>query len=368
MSRTVARRSARSGFTLIELLVVIAIIAVLIALLLPAVQAAREAARRIQCTNNLKQLGLAAQNYHDAMGSFPPDGQWRKCINPRVVSNGYGTFFSMLPFIEQQAIANALNFGGCALDIQNKTAAANGISALWCPSDGLVAPPLNRPAKAAFYDYGGTENFPTYSSSYAVMTGTWMVSPNPPNLPELGITNRYYSAAVNSMQGVIHIESSHKLAEITDGTSNTIIFGERTKGILPPAIQSSWHWWYTGLRTQMASTWPINPQKKTAALNTPGLAGLGVYGQPTVVQWIFSASSNHPGGANFAFVDGSVRFLKDTIDCWPMQNSGVEAGDPVGIAYNSSTYQYTVAPGTRFGVYQALTTRAGGEVISADSL
>jgi prepilin-type N-terminal cleavage/methylation domain-containing protein/prepilin-type processing-associated H-X9-DG protein len=357
------RRGLRRGFTLIELLVVIAIIAVLIALLLPAVQAAREAARRAQCINNLKQLALATMNYHDQQGSFPPDGQWRVCLS-RVVSNGYGTFFSILPHIEQQSIANALNFSGCALDVANKTAAANGLNTLWCPSDGLISTPYARPASTAFFGYGGSENFNTYSSSYAAMTGTWMISPNPPNLPSAGFTNSFYSTAVNSMQGLIHIESSHKIAEITDGTSNTILYGERSKGILDASIRDQWHWWYTGIRTQMTSMWPINPQKKVPGLNTPGLQGLGVYGSPADVQWIWSASSNHPGGANFAYVDGSVHFLKETIDCWPMNRT---IGDPVGVAYNPSTYQYVMAPGTRFGVYQALTTRSGGEVISADS-
>jgi prepilin-type N-terminal cleavage/methylation domain-containing protein/prepilin-type processing-associated H-X9-DG protein len=353
----------RPGFTLIELLVVIAIIAVLIALLLPAVQAAREAARRAQCVNNLKQLALGANNYHDQQGTFPPNGMWRLCITPGIVSNGYGTWYSLLPYIEQTGIANALNVGGCALDVQNKTSLQNGVSTLWCPSDGAISKPLPMVASSIFYAYPGTEVVNVYSSSYAGMTGTWMISPNPPNLPSLGFVNPYYTAAVTSMQGLIHIESAYRISDVKDGTSNTIIYGERSKQILPQNVRDNWHWWHTGLRTQQCSMWPINPQNKVPPLNTPGLAGLGVFGNPSIIQWIFAASSNHPGGANFAFTDGSVHFLKDTINSWPMNPAD---GDPIGVTYNASTYQYVVAPTVKFGVYQALTTRASGEVISAD--
>ena len=87
-----------------------------------------------------------------------------------------------------------------------------------------------------------------------------------------------------------------------------------------------------------------------------------VSGTSTASPWVFSASSNHPGGANFAFADGSVHFLKDTIDSWATD----AAGNPLGVTYNFSTTVFDVAPGTKFGVYQALSTRAGGEVLSAD--
>ena len=125
----------KRGFTLIELLVVIAIIAVLIALLLPAVQAAREAARRIQCTNNLKQLGLAVQNYHDALGALPAHGK-----DQTTAATATGNDFSMkeriLPFLEQQAVFNALNQSFDFNNAAQPTAGATTIAAFLCPSDG----------------------------------------------------------------------------------------------------------------------------------------------------------------------------------------------------------------------------------------
>src|SRR5436305_6318249 len=160
------RFSRRSGFTLVELLVVIAIIAVLIALLLPAVQSAREAARRLQCTNNLKQLALASHNYLGANNALPQGTG--AAVDP-VDGNPYPSnnlFIAILPFLEQPSLFNAFNFNLPTYRRANYTISAVGVGTLWCPSDSTV----NEPKTATDMDDGpGT----MYFTSYAGCTGTW---------------------------------------------------------------------------------------------------------------------------------------------------------------------------------------------------
>jgi prepilin-type N-terminal cleavage/methylation domain-containing protein/prepilin-type processing-associated H-X9-DG protein len=359
MCRLARRRGSRSAFTLIELLVVIAIIGVLIALLLPAVQAAREAARRSQCINNLKQLGLGMANYVDQQGSYPMNGYWRYC-GYGYLSNSFGFFVPILPFIEQKQMFDATNVSLCALAPDNWTMYGLGISTLWCPSDGSASRAITKPISAQVVS-APSGNVNVLWSSYAGSVGTWMLSPSPPDLPDYGYSNPNFQSDVDSMTGLIYISSSNKIADIRDGTSNTILMGERSLTILSQTDRPNWGYWFTGLRTQFTTMFPLNPQKKVPDIATANLGN--VFGGAATV-YKFAASSNHPGGANFVFCDGSVHFIKETINSWQMDQV---SGDPIGVTFNSSTGLMNMAPGTRPGVYQALSTRAGSETISADS-
>jgi len=336
----VSKDRKRRGFTLIELLVVIAIIGVLIALLLPAVQAAREAARRAQCTNNLKQLGLAAQNYLGAVGSLPMGmSLQRSSANPGAgLWTNASAFVPLTQYFEQGSLYNSWNQDVNVFDDQNTTVNATGNSVLWCPSDSGVE-------RRQIIDYvliDFTPLYPMNYTSYAGSGGTWF-------------TSQFGSRAqLDNMNGVLYSQSSVKMADILDGTSNTMAFGERGHTIMAPGDRPLWHWWTSGNYgdTVFTTFWPINPTRKIQNL---GGVSANVY--------IESASSLHPGGANFAFMDGSVRFLKDTIDTWQNVPSNTPAGAPVGVTRVGGIW--ILALNTKLGVYQKLSTKAGGEVINS---
>ena len=342
------RWSCRDGFTLIELLVVISVIAILVGLLLPAVQAAREAARRMQCTNNLKQITLATLNYESVWTTLPRDTflQQVSAGSGYYDSTGYpypsgGVFVLLCPYLDQKPLYDAMNFDVNIFTAINATISATGLSVLWCPSDQGVSSPRTVP-DGSFYDRGP---FTMYYTSYAGNCGTW----------HLGWAPQYNG----QLNGLFLNEAAVPIASVTDGTSHTMAFGEKAQAILPPADQLCWHWWTSGWvsDTQFITLYPMNPQRTMADI--PDFQGHDNY--------VSAASSQHPGGCHFAFLDGSVRFLKETIDCWPIDPA---TGYPPGISIDPAPHWagiLHVAPGTRFPVYQALSTRNGGEVIDAGS-
>jgi prepilin-type N-terminal cleavage/methylation domain-containing protein/prepilin-type processing-associated H-X9-DG protein len=337
----------RHGFTVIELLVVIAIIVILVALLLPAVQSAREAARRTTCTNNLKQLALAAQNYIDMNGSFPMgtltmvdpvvSASYQDELLPSGQFESMSAFVAMLPNLEQQPLANAYNFNRSTYAAVNMTVAATGLRVLWCPSDNSVAGSLTLSEAYADVPFPARVCY----SNYAGCVGTWYV-----RLPD--------QASQTTLNGMFCLNRGIELIEVTDGLSNTILLGERAHGMLSSPDLSDYHWWFDGFEadTMFSSFFPMNPERVIDDLSTEYMGSA----------YVCSASSFHYGGAQFAFGDGSVRFLKDSIDSWPI-NEDTEL--PVGVYLNTTVYQ--LGPTGRLGVYQKLTTRNGGEVIGDGS-
>jgi prepilin-type N-terminal cleavage/methylation domain-containing protein/prepilin-type processing-associated H-X9-DG protein len=326
------------GFTLIELLVVIAIIAVLIALLLPAVQAAREAARRAQCVNNLKQLGLAINNYHDVNGAIPPDANNTTVPAGRGPTNDFSMKARLLPFMEQGNMYNALNMSFTAQSAQNATIHTANISFLVCPSDG------NQPGP------------PTSATSYPNNVGLLRVAPGSSTLGILD--GPAYKMGQAPEDGVV------SFATVTDGTSNTVIFSEfvkgkgntnlatlsglgynlvfnagvgETPGQTPAAFQTACMLSNVRVYDQKGIDWLLDDCGKggcySHVMNPNTKAcwyGTGANTDHTLV----GASSYHSGGVNVGMLDGSVRFVKASVA--------------------SVTWW-------------ALATKAGGEVISSDS-
>ena len=233
MRSPLSPRSTR-GFTLIELLVVIAIIAVLIALLLPAVQAAREAARRAQCTNNLKQLGLAAMNYESANGCFPGDSYTGTLFNPPHVSTypeNFSVFVRMLPFFEQSAMYNAVNFNLTSADPANITICGVQVNSLICPSD-----PQNQSVQISSLSSGGGVTPGWSFNEITLPPGTWMQAftsyAGNAGTFTFGFSNLMSPTVLAQFNGTVYNDSSVRIAGVTDGTSNTFIFAEKSKGHL----------------------------------------------------------------------------------------------------------------------------------------
>jgi prepilin-type N-terminal cleavage/methylation domain-containing protein/prepilin-type processing-associated H-X9-DG protein len=366
----IMKRIRSGGFTLIELLVVIAIIAVLIALLLPAVQAAREAARRIQCVNNLKQLGLAFHNYHDGNLKFPIGGYTPKAVNTNLsdgptgfFANGYTSIYawtpSILPYIEQGAAGNTYNFSFSYAAPPNTTNAGLHLTAFACPSDPQVLAG------------NGTFTLPGFVmglTSYRGINGPWYAPTR--YLGRDGCTPAQYQQMAQQGLGILYHGSSNGIDSITDGTSNTMMLGEYVYSRLNTADQNCWHWWTAGSSDTIGTAMYAPNVAFSGPIGGAGNQEIDLSVRTDLA--VVSQSSNHPGGANHSFADGSVRFVKNTVQSWVPSTGSTVPGFPANVSITNTfslagnTYGTYVFTGT-LPVYQALSTRAGGEVISADA-
>jgi prepilin-type N-terminal cleavage/methylation domain-containing protein/prepilin-type processing-associated H-X9-DG protein len=335
------RTRSRGGFTLFELLAVIAILTLLAGLLLPAVQAAREAARRIQCVNNLKQLGLAVSNYEGAHGAIPPTadlatnglgGQGHYAMKPRVMA-----------FMEQAAVFNAINFATKVQDLENSTAASVNLAQLLCPSDRNVPTvPVAFADGTLFQD--GYQSYPNNIGTFYNTNHRGQID-GPAYLFGYGI-----GATVVTFSAV------------TDGLSNTAIFSEYVRGTFETRSFGK-HQVYPGTMSYRAVTSvdalaascapvPGTPSiwaKKGGSWLNDNCGAGGCYSHvigPNGMSCFFSdanisafmgmitASSQHPGGVNCGFLDGSVRFVKDGINLPTWRALATVAGGEV-VDFNS---------------------------------
>jgi prepilin-type N-terminal cleavage/methylation domain-containing protein len=313
-------RVRRRGFTLIELLVVIAIIAVLIALLLPAVQQAREAARRTQCKNNMKQLGLALHNYHDVYDQLPLGSlnkhNWRTAV---------------LPMLDQAAAYSQLSFttgafDGDVTDVNTPILKGWKVAAFVCPSSPLETNP----------NYGGWNPNRYQGHHYAAVGGAYNTA--------YGACRVQYGIMCDN--GPMEINVKHRLADITDGSSNVMLVAEQSNKVKYTATIS---WEFADGKTQgvggMKGGWG-GPQNTTNSTNQPSSTVPGispvVYGPNAACGdkfgcgLVYCASNNfasaHTGGIHAMMGDGSVKFISDNIDLTVFKYAAMRSdGNPISL-------------------------------------
>lgn len=333
------------GFTLVELLVVIAIIGVLIALLLPAVQAAREAGRRSQCSNNGRQIGLALHNYHSVYGVFPPgllnSGASAKTNYEGGVKNTPG-WALLLPFVEQQPLWDQLDFryafgrgyredaGNSDADIVlpdvNAPHLATRISAYECPSARNMGEFV--PYNTTYTNYL-TNPQGAYRTNWFFSAGVVSETSNP-----------YQNYGSDIRQGMFGSQQGCTFAQIQDGSSNSLACGEGIGNI--PGVCGGVHWGpialfgnYSNIFGRVESSSNKSPitfswiQKANFSINTK-VQYSSTTSHTCRTAWVFG--SDHPGGANFILGDGSVRFLAETLDYLTLcQLAYIHDGDAVTV-------------------------------------
>jgi prepilin-type processing-associated H-X9-DG protein len=295
------------------------------------------------------------------------------CSGGGAVGNAQGVFVSILPFIEQAPLYSAWNSDIAMFTDTNETISGTALSTLWCPSDGSLSSAIHtygpseiynhQPHRMRYTNYKGNMGYWTMGVTGYNNGATGEPTDNASRLANL----RKMNGPIVSLGygGVIDIflpsragvhRSNVRLAEITDGTSNTAALSEHAHGLLAkgdyvPGTFFDWGWWSSGnLGDNMYTAYyPPNPQRKTLDIKAVDQGGA----------YVNAASSFHPGGTNVGMCDGSVRFIKDTVDSWRLDPT---TGLPPGVIGFGAVWD--MVPGTKVGVWQGIHSIAGGEVIS----
>ncbi|EAQ81807.1 DUF1559 domain-containing protein [Blastopirellula marina] len=299
-------RKSPAGFTLVELLVVIAIIGVLIALLLPAVQQAREAARRTQCISNIKNVALAIHNYHDTYRNLPYLGFATSDTHPD--GDTVSWYGRVLPFLEQNALYETMNFNGRTNDGNNKLYRSTSLSVMSCPSENMTVGERNGD--------GTIGNYSHQRSSYAVCVGNT-------NYAQDNANNWDGLWTYNNGGAAFQMNRVHNLSAVTDGTSNTVMLGE----VPTNQNESGWQGGYGAVifSNNGGFTGYLTPNTRSSvdggrqcwnpndfpAHKIPCHKSGGGWQSAT-----YAAFSMHPGGVSVGNFDGSVSFVPETIDIW----------------------------------------------------
>ncbi|HEV2968657.1 MAG TPA: DUF1559 domain-containing protein [Pirellulales bacterium] len=364
---------ARRAFTLVELLVVITIIGILMSLLLPAVQSAREAARKLQCANNIKQLGLALLNYHASFGTFPPSSVWKtsssngwkldltniaKANNAELFENWVIT---ILPQLEQQNLRNSFDLTNPIPNAANATARGTALSVMLCPSDSF-----NQKS------FDGSKGSNTSSMGDGWARGDYAANAS---LGYMGYGNSNGAGSgtqpigggwvIRWLRGIMGANASLRIDDIKDGASNTILLGEIRAGIIPQDARGIWA--MSG--ASPSALWAhgyldgAGPDSQTAADDTLSCSetqtAVGTSAQ--LIQmgmgcWTHGGSNSqqlarslHIGGVNTCFADGSVRFISDFVEITPA------GADPTKAS----------PPGSNLGVWDRLNLSNDGQSVDA---
>jgi prepilin-type N-terminal cleavage/methylation domain-containing protein/prepilin-type processing-associated H-X9-DG protein len=331
------RKRSTYGFTLIELLVVITIIGILIALLLPAVQAAREAARRAQCVNNLKQLGLALHNYHDTFRQFPP-GYLSK-VGPGGTDDdqgpGWGWAARILPYLEQTNLFNEINWNKDITDPANASARVTELTALLCPSDGNGARRFKVDALGDTTPDYSTPVIDSAGNAVSVAHSNYVgVFGQPEIYPDPGFSVPAPDRGVN-VRGMFCRNQTVRMSDVKDGSAYTIFVGERSSKL----AYATWTGAVTGgqVPPKLPNIYGYEPEGAAVLiLGHTGNAADHVDGEPdhtpnSHVNHIDDFWSDHPQGANFLMVDGSVHMFGDSIDSKIWWALGSRAGKEIPI-------------------------------------